>query len=118
MNRYFLLIACLQLIPEITSVSAITTWVPLLVIFSISAAKEGYDDSRRAKEDSIFNAKINYILQRDHVARASKRVPVKSQDIRVGQILYIEEGTEVPCDIMLLKTSNLVHIFDFVFVSS
>lgn len=40
MNAYFLLIACLQLFPSLTPVSPVTTWVPLAVIFSISAIKE------------------------------------------------------------------------------
>jgi hypothetical protein len=39
MNRYFLLIAFLQLIKEITPVNPLTTWAPLVIIFSITAVK-------------------------------------------------------------------------------
>ena len=65
MNRYFLLIAILQLWATIAPVSPITTWVrgsgaplsadvsltksqgPLTVIFLINMVKEGYDDYQR-----------------------------------------------------------------------
>jgi hypothetical protein len=38
MNRYFLLIACLQLVRSITPVHPASTWGPLLFIFAISGA--------------------------------------------------------------------------------
>ena len=41
LNRYFLLIGLLQLIPMITPVNPITTLGPLLVAFLITAIKEG-----------------------------------------------------------------------------
>ena len=31
MNRYFLIIACLQLIPETTPVNPLTTWLPVRI---------------------------------------------------------------------------------------
>lgn len=57
MNRYFLIIACLQLWPEITPVNPLTTWAPLVVIFGITAAKELVDDLGRAKEDREANSR-------------------------------------------------------------
>lgn len=51
MNCYFLLIASLQLFPAITPVSPVTTWAPLIVIFTISAIKEALDDVARYRMD-------------------------------------------------------------------
>lgn len=39
MNRYFLLIACLQLVRSITPVHPASTWGPLIFIFAISGAR-------------------------------------------------------------------------------
>lgn len=39
MNVYFFIIACLQLIHELTPVNPITIWLPLAFIFTISALK-------------------------------------------------------------------------------
>ena len=56
-NRYFLLIACLQLIPSITPVNPVTTWAPLIIIFGITAIKELADDLGRRKSDRETNSR-------------------------------------------------------------
>lgn len=66
MNQYFLAIACLQLIPQITPVNALTTWVPLAVIFAVTAIKEGFDDLGRWRADNeangcVFNSSSRYL---------------------------------------------------------
>ena len=63
-NRYFLLIAVLQLYREITPVNPLTTWAPLAVIFMITAVKEGLDDWGRRAQDAIANARL-YTSLRD-----------------------------------------------------
>jgi phospholipid-translocating ATPase len=57
-NRYFLLIALLQLNPQITPVNPLTTWAPLAVIFMITAVKEGLDDWGRRAQDKLANARL------------------------------------------------------------
>lgn len=47
MNRYFLLIAVLELFPSLTPVNPLSTWLPLLFILSVSAAREAVDDYYR-----------------------------------------------------------------------
>lgn len=39
LNLYFLLIACLQLWPEITPVNPLTTWGPLLFVLTLTAVR-------------------------------------------------------------------------------
>lgn len=106
-NRYFLLIAVLQLFPVLTPVNPITTWGPLLVIFLISATKEAIDDLGRYREDTKAN-------QRTYkVCRNGLKQNVESQNIHVGDIIYLTEGEEIPCDVLLLTSSNksgLVYI--------
>jgi len=100
MNQYFLLIACLQLSPTLTPVSPVTTWVPLAVIFLISAFKEGLDDYRRYKSDREANRRIYTVL------RDGSPTELQSQHIRVGDIVRIEENREIPCDLVLLTSSE------------
>lgn len=64
MNRYFLLIACLQLISTITPVSPVTTWAPLIIIFSITAIKELVDDLGRRKADKLANSREYTVLRK------------------------------------------------------
>ena len=63
MNRYFLLIACLQLINTITPVNPLTTWLPLIVIFGITAVKELTDDLGRRKADVTANSRPYSVLR-------------------------------------------------------
>lgn len=63
MNRYFFLIACLQLWKEITPVNPVTTWAPLLLIFLVSALKEGVDDYRRHQADAIVNNRKTTVIK-------------------------------------------------------
>jgi len=105
MNRYFLLIACLQLWPEITPVAPITTWGPLCLVVAISAAKEGYDDWRRAQADKAANSRCVHLVVSDDRAGAGRTEDAPSRDIRVGNLVMVRRDEEVPADLFLLKTS-------------
>ena len=64
MNKYFLLIACLQLWPLITPVNPLSTWGPLAVIFAVSASKEAWDDYNRYIVDKQANQKKVWVTQK------------------------------------------------------
>lgn len=100
MNRYFLLIACLQLYRDITPVNPLTTWLPLAVIFGVTAVKEGIDDYGRYKADKAANSRVYTVI------REGKEEQVASAEIRVGDLLKLEENDEVPCDAVLLACSD------------
>jgi phospholipid-translocating ATPase len=63
MNRYFLLIACLQLIKTITPVNPLTTWAPLVIIFGITAVKELVDDLGRRRGDNAANTRLYTVVR-------------------------------------------------------
>lgn len=100
MNRYFLIIACLQLVEEITPVNPLTTWLPLAVIFGVTAVKEGLDDLGRRRADNAANAR------RYTVVRDGRSTEVASKDIRVGDIVQLKANDEVPCDMVVVSTSD------------
>ncbi|KAG6722658.1 hypothetical protein I3842_03G171400 [Carya illinoinensis] len=100
MNQYFLLIACLQLWSLITPVNPASTWGPLIFIFFVSATKEAWDDYNRYISDKKANEKEVWVV------RQGIRKLVRAQNIQVGNIVWIQENDEVPCDLVLLGTSD------------
>ncbi len=92
LNRYFLLVAVLQLVPSLSPTSALATWLPLLFILSVAAVRELLDELRAASADRRFNATFGHL--------------------RVGEVLRMCEGALVPCDCVLLgssSTPNQIH---------
>ncbi|XP_074286677.1 phospholipid-transporting ATPase 2 isoform X1 [Silene latifolia] len=100
MNQYFLLIACLQLWPLITPVNPASTWGPLIFIFAVSATKEAWDDYNRYLSDKNANEKQVWVVKH------GTRKHIEAQDICVGNIVWLRENDEVPCDLVLLGTSD------------
>ncbi|KAJ0988935.1 hypothetical protein J5N97_007291 [Dioscorea zingiberensis] len=100
MNQYFLLIACLQLWPLITPVNPASTWGPLIFIFAVSATKEAWDDYNRYLSDKQANEKEIWVVK-DGV-----RKHIQAQDIHVGDVVWLRENDEVPCDLILIGTSD------------
>ncbi|PNY03797.1 phospholipid-transporting ATPase 2-like protein [Trifolium pratense] len=100
MNQYFLLIACLQLWPLITPVNPASTWGPLLFIFAVSASKEAWDDYNRYLSDKKANQKEVWVV------RKGVKKLIQAQDIHVGNIIWLRENDEVPCDLVLIGTSD------------
>ena len=102
MNRYFLLIAILQLFPTLTPVSPATTWGPLIVIFAVTMIKEAFDDIGRRRADAKANARLVWV-SRD--SAPFEQMP--ASDIRVGDLVRVRDGEEVPADLLLLRAVGL-----------
>ena len=114
-NRYFLFIAVLQLFPALTPVNPITTWAPLAVIFAITAVREAVDDIARWEEDKKANSRLyQKVAQEEGVGMAGlvddlrprgQLVHAEAHSLRVGDIVCLSDGEEIPCDLVLLKSS-------------
>uniref|UniRef100_A0A0E0DCV2 Uncharacterized protein n=1 Tax=Oryza meridionalis TaxID=40149 RepID=A0A0E0DCV2_9ORYZ len=100
MNQYFLLIACLQLWSSITPVSPATTWGPLAIIFIVSASKEAWDDYNRYLSDKKANEREVLVV------KDGNHRQIKAQDIHVGNIVWLYQNDEIPCDLVLIGTSD------------
>ncbi|CAH9087283.1 unnamed protein product [Cuscuta epithymum] len=100
MNQYFLLIACLQLWSLITPVNPASTWGPLIFIFAVSATKEAWDDYNRYLSDKKANEKEVWVV------RHGIKKHIQAQHIHVGNIVWLRENDEVPCDLILIGTSD------------
>ncbi|RNF26405.1 putative phospholipid-translocating P-type ATPase (flippase) [Trypanosoma conorhini] len=107
LNFYFLLVACLQFVSVIAPVSPFSTLVPLLLAFSLTSLKEGYDDVKRHQQDAKYNNKKRTVL--DPLSAAWKSRP--NYRIRVGDVILLKEGESIPCDVVAVAaTSSTVYV--------
>ncbi|XP_063753235.1 phospholipid-transporting ATPase ID-like isoform X2 [Eleginops maclovinus] len=101
----FLLV--LQVIPQISSLSWFTTVVPLVLVLTVTAAKDATDDINRHRSDNqVNNRKVQVLIDR-------KLRSEKWMDVQVGDIIKLENNQFVTADLLLLSSSeplNLVYI--------
>nr|XP_046241947.1 probable phospholipid-transporting ATPase IM [Scatophagus argus] len=106
-NAYFLFLLVLQVIPQISSLSWFTTVVPLVLVLSVTAAKDAMDDINRHRSDNqVNNRKVQVLIDR-------KLRSEKWMDVQVGDIIKLENNQFVTADLLLLSSSeplNLVYI--------
>ncbi|XP_042904105.1 probable phospholipid-transporting ATPase IA isoform X3 [Parasteatoda tepidariorum] len=99
-NIFFLFIALLQQIPNVSPTGRYTTGVPLIFILSISAIKEIAEDIKRhLADDGVNKAKVQS-LKHGHWTW------VTWTDVQVGDILKLTSGQFFPADIVLLSSSE------------
>ncbi|TRY97368.1 hypothetical protein DNTS_033009 [Danionella cerebrum] len=91
-NAYFLVLLILQLIPEISSLSWFTTIVPLVMVLAITAF--------RHKSDQQVNSRKSQVLIR------GKLQSEKWMNVRVGDIIKLENNQFVAADLLLLSSSE------------
>ncbi|CAF3159983.1 unnamed protein product [Rotaria sp. Silwood2] len=87
-------------IPQITSLTPGTSIAPLAIVLSITAIKDAIDDIRRHRSDSeINNRETKTVVGHELVTR-------KWQDIKVGDIVRLENNEFITADIVLISTSE------------
>ncbi|KAG8197767.1 hypothetical protein JTE90_006808 [Oedothorax gibbosus] len=99
-NFYFLCLLVLQLIKQISSLTPITTAVPLVVVLSITALKDAIDDWQRHRSDSQVNNRLSRVL------RGGKLVDERWHKVQVGDIICMENDQFVAADLLLLSSSE------------
>ncbi|KAK9451916.1 uncharacterized protein V1518DRAFT_409895 [Limtongia smithiae] len=97
-NLYFLIVALSQIVPALR-VGYISSYVlPLAFVLFVTMSKEALDDIARRRRDSEANMESYSIV--------GKEEPVKSRDLRVGDLVIICKDQRVPADMVLLKSSE------------
>eukprot|EP01044_Picomonas_judraskeda_P001909 COSAG03_NODE_123_length_12291_cov_19.979413_11_plen_927_part_00 len=71
------------------------------MIFGLTAYKEASDDIARYKRDKEFNERIV-----PRLGANGQLEDCMSKDIRVGDIIRVNRNEEIPCDILVLKSSD------------
>ncbi|GAB6028351.1 hypothetical protein CHUAL_002521 [Chamberlinius hualienensis] len=99
-NFYFLCLLILQLIPVISSLTYVTTLVPLIVVLALTAIKDGIDDVQRHRSDSQVNNRKSFVL------RDGKLVEERWYKVQAGDVIRMENDQFVAADLLLLSTSE------------
>ncbi|XP_072108888.1 probable phospholipid-transporting ATPase IA isoform X3 [Mobula birostris] len=99
-NSFFLFIALLQQIPDVSPTGRYTTLVPLLFILLVAAVKEIIEDIKRHSADSGVNKKKAQVL------RNGAWEIVHWEKVEVGDIVKINCTEYIPADTVLLSSSE------------
>uniref|UniRef100_A0A8I5YMC8 Phospholipid-transporting ATPase n=1 Tax=Pongo abelii TaxID=9601 RepID=A0A8I5YMC8_PONAB len=99
-NAYFLCLLILQLIPEISSLTWFTTIVPLVLVITMTAVKDATDDYFRHKSDNQVNNRQSEVLIN------CKLQNEKWMNVKVGDIIKLENNQFVAADLLLLSSSE------------
>ncbi|XP_055009177.1 phospholipid-transporting ATPase ID-like [Boleophthalmus pectinirostris] len=106
-NVYFCFLFILQLIPQVSSLSWFTTAVPLTLVLGMTAVKDAADDINRHKNDNqVNNREVDVLLDGDLKKE-------KWKNVKVGDIIRLENNEFVTADLLLLSSSeplNLVYV--------
>ncbi|XP_023168808.2 probable phospholipid-transporting ATPase IA isoform X4 [Drosophila hydei] len=99
-NIFFLLIALLQQIPDVSPTGRYTTLVPLVFILSVSAIKEIIEDVKRHRADNEINHRLIERLEN------GAWTTVRWSELTVGDIIKVVIDTFFPADLILLSSSE------------
>ncbi|XP_040903867.1 probable phospholipid-transporting ATPase IA isoform X3 [Toxotes jaculatrix] len=99
-NAFFLFIALLQQIPDVSPTGRWTTLVPLLFILVVAAVKEVIEDLKRHNADSVVNKKECQVL------RNGAWEIVHWEKVEVGDIIKVNGSDFVPADAVILSSSE------------
>ncbi|KAM5346014.1 hypothetical protein ACJ41O_011875 [Fusarium nematophilum] len=108
-NSYLLTVSILQAIPGLSTTGSFTTLIPLVIFITIIIAKEGYYDWKRYRQDVAENNRSVTVL-RGSASRGYgvddvvdlQWVTTKWRDLKVGEVIRLFSGDDVPADLVLL----------------
>ena len=102
-NAYFLVIAILQTIKELSySGGSPIMLIPLSFVVSLNGLKDIYEDFKRKKSDKKEN-NSECLIYNPMNHQFEKR---KWHEIKLGDIIKVENNQQFPADLLLLSTSD------------
>ncbi|KAF8721118.1 hypothetical protein HU200_023538 [Digitaria exilis] len=97
---YFLVIAALNQLPPLAVFGRTASLFPLLFVLFVTAIKDGYEDWRRHRSDRNENNREALVLQHGDFRLK------KWKSICAGEVVKIHANETMPCDMVLLGTSD------------
>ncbi|PON59144.1 P-type ATPase, subfamily IV [Trema orientale] len=97
---YFLVIAVLNQLPQLAVFGRGASILPLAFVLLVTTVKDAYEDYRRHRSDRIENNRLALVLVNNQFQ------PKNWKDIQVGEIIKIQANETIPCDMVLLSTSD------------
>lgn len=84
-----------------STISPLTSLIPLLFVIIVTGVKEAFDDFQRYKNDNLVN------FSTVTVCRNGQEYLIESRLICPGDLVVITENEDVPCDLVLLYSSDI-----------
>ncbi|CAG8435412.1 9133_t:CDS:10 [Ambispora gerdemannii] len=133
-NFFFLALVILQWFPEFLTINPVVAALPMFIIISITAIKDGFEDWKRHVTDKTLNNRKTWTLQNwqnyncsddsmstiQRVKSFFTRKPIQRtvqsgepewqktlwKDVRVGDFIKLENDDFIPADVLILSTSE------------
>ncbi|XP_036799725.1 phospholipid-transporting ATPase IB isoform X4 [Oncorhynchus mykiss] len=99
-NAFFLFIALMQQIPDVSPTGRYTTLVPLIFILTVAGIKEIIEDYQRHKADNTVNKKKTTVL------RNGAWQTIIWKQVAVGDIVKVTNGQHLPADMVIVSSSE------------
>ncbi|WOK93652.1 hypothetical protein Cni_G02352 [Canna indica] len=99
---YFLVIAILNQLPQLAVFGRGASVLPLAFVLVVTAVKDAYEDWRRHRSDRIENNRGASVLE----PATGKFRTKKWKHVRVGEVVKVIADESIPCDIVLLSSSD------------
>ncbi|CAG5895963.1 unnamed protein product [Menidia menidia] len=99
-NAFFLFIALMQQIPDVSPTGRYTTLVPLIFILTVAGIKEIIEDYKRHKADNTVNKKKTTVL------RSGAWQTIIWKQVAVGDIVKVTNGQHLPADMVIVSSSE------------
>ncbi|CAL4914194.1 unnamed protein product [Urochloa decumbens] len=97
---YFLVLIALNMVPQLGVLEPAVSVLPLAFVLGVTAVKDAYEDWRRHRSDKNENNRTASVLV------DGAFVPKPWKEIRVGEVLRVTANETLPCDMVLLSTSD------------
>ncbi|KAH8418901.1 hypothetical protein KR222_003800 [Zaprionus bogoriensis] len=81
-------------------VSPMTSLLPLVFVIAVTAAKQGYEDILRYRTDNVVNRSPVTIIKKGIEA------VIQSQNVAPGDLIVVERDCDVPCDLVILRSTD------------
>ncbi|XP_059018071.1 phospholipid-transporting ATPase VD isoform X3 [Mustela lutreola] len=101
-NLYFLFLAVLNWVPLVEAFQKEITMLPLVVVLTIIAIKDGLEDYRKYKIDKQINNLVTKVYSR----KEKKYVDQCWKDVAVGDFIRLSCNEVIPADMVLLFSTD------------
>ncbi|EAS04930.2 phospholipid-translocating P-type ATPase, flippase family protein (macronuclear) [Tetrahymena thermophila SB210] len=102
MNLLYLIITISQFIYDLKVGYVYTYLSPVIFIVFLVMAREVYDNIKIFVQDSKYNQTVFKVLNYQNQFQE-----VKIQELKIGQIIELQEGQPAPADLLILYSSNI-----------
>uniref|UniRef100_A0A8C6YVV1 Phospholipid-transporting ATPase n=1 Tax=Nothoprocta perdicaria TaxID=30464 RepID=A0A8C6YVV1_NOTPE len=101
-NLYFLFLVILNWVPMVEAFQKEITMLPLVVVLTIIAVKDGLEDYSKYKMDK----QINNLLTKVYSRKEKKYMDERWKNINVGDFIRLSRNEIIPADMVLLYSTD------------